>query len=209
MVPPEIHHDMRICIEDLVDIDLDESDVDEWRDEREVLDDRADIQHAENVYTEAGGMRKRDHLQPYGSKRHPSHLNAIFRAFVWSPRKIQTERFSHLVSGHICVSKWTASNAPWNMRRRGLLLRVTSLMLTMSARGADMNGETLYQEPSKQRAWITRHVFAGGRQVHVDVTIGLSAPNTEVLTAEDWKQGLEKFEDENNCENSSDDSDGK
>ena len=38
--------------------------------------------------------------------------------------------------------------------------------------------------------------------MHVDATIGL-------LTAEDWKQGLEKFEDENDCENSSDDSDGE
>ena len=44
--------------------------------------------------------------------------------------------------------------------------------------------------------------------MHVDVTIGLSAPNTEVLTAEDWKQALEESEDENDCENSSDDSDG-
>ena len=37
--------------------------------------------------------------------------------------------------------------------------------------------------------------------MHVDVTIGL-------LTAEDWKQALGKFEDENDCENSSDDSGG-
>ena len=36
----------------------------------------------------------------------------------------------------------------------------------------------------------------------------LSAPDTEVSTAGDWKQALEEFEDENNCDNSSDDSDG-
>ena len=50
MVPPEIPHDTRICIEDLVDPDFEESDVDEWRDEREVQDDRTDIQHAEFVH---------------------------------------------------------------------------------------------------------------------------------------------------------------
>ena len=98
-----------------------------------------------NLYTEADGMRKRDHLQALESKRHPSLLNAIFRAYVRSRRKIQTERFSQLISENSCVSKWTASNAPWNMRRRGLLLRVTSLMLTMSARGADINGEDVVQ----------------------------------------------------------------
>ena len=36
----------------------------------------------------------------------------------------------------------------------------------------------------------------------------LSAPDTEVSTTGDWKQALEEFEDENDCENSSDDSDG-
>ena len=44
--------------------------------------------------------------------------------------------------------------------------------------------------------------------MHVDDTMDLSGPDTEVLTAEDWKQALEEFEDENECENSSDDSDG-
>ena len=45
MVPPEIPHDTRICIED-----FEGSDVDEWRDEREVQDDGANIQHAEFVH---------------------------------------------------------------------------------------------------------------------------------------------------------------
>ena len=36
-------------------------------------------------------------------------------------------------------------------------------------KGPDINGETLYQEPSQKRAWTAHHVFAGGRQVHVAV----------------------------------------
>ena len=32
--PPEAPHDTRICIEDLVDTDIDESDIDELRDEK-------------------------------------------------------------------------------------------------------------------------------------------------------------------------------
>ena len=44
--------------------------------------------------------------------------------------------------------------------------------------------------------------------MHVDDTMDLSAPDTEVSTTGDWKQALEEFEDENDCENSSDDSDG-
>jgi len=58
------------------------------------------------------------------------------------------------------------------------------------------------QEPSAKRARIVYHV------VQVDDAMGLSAPDTEVLTAEDWKQALEEVEDENECESSSDDSDG-
>ena len=52
-------------------------------------------------------------------------------------------------------------------------------------KGTDINGETLYQEPSQKRAWTAHHVFTGGRQVHVDDTMDLSAPDTEVSTAED------------------------
>ena len=44
--------------------------------------------------------------------------------------------------------------------------------------GTDINGETLYQEPSKKKAWTVHHVFAGGRQVHFDDTMDLSAPDT-------------------------------
>ena len=57
------------------------------------------------------------------------------------------------------------------------------------------------QEPSKRRALNAHHLFAGGRQVHFDNTI-------EVWTIGNWKQALEEFEDENDCEKSSDDSDG-
>ena len=39
------------------------------------------------------------------------------------------------------------------------------------------------------------------------IRLDLSAPDTEVSTAGVWKQALEEFEDENDCENSSDDSD--
>jgi len=75
-------------------------------------------------------------------------------------------------------------------------------------KGTDINGETSYQEPSKKRAWIAPHLCAGGRQVHVDETMDLSVPDTEVSTTGDWKQALEEFEDGSDCENSSDDSDG-
>ena len=44
--------------------------------------------------------------------------------------------------------------------------------------------------------------------MHVDDTMDLSATDTEVSTTGDWKQALEEFEDENDRENSSDDSDG-
>ena len=47
VLSPEIPHDTRICIEDLVDTDFDVSDSDELRDEREVQDENADIRHAE------------------------------------------------------------------------------------------------------------------------------------------------------------------
>ena len=46
VAPPEIPHDTRICIEDLVDTDIDESDIDELRDEREVQDENVDNRHA-------------------------------------------------------------------------------------------------------------------------------------------------------------------
>ena len=48
--------------------------------------------------------------------------------------KIQIERFSQWMSGNSCVSKWFVSKTTWNLRRRDLLLRMTSLRLTMSAR---------------------------------------------------------------------------
>ena len=59
-----------------------------------------------------------------------------------------------------------------------------------------------------KRACIAHHSLASGRQVHVNDTMDLSAPDTEVSTTGGWKQALEEFEDENDCENSSDDSDG-
>ena len=48
--PPEVPHDTRICIEDLVDTDIDESDIDELRDEQEVQGENMDIRHAELVH---------------------------------------------------------------------------------------------------------------------------------------------------------------
>ena len=51
----------------------------------------------------------------------------------------------------------------------------------------DINEKTLFQESSKKRAWIAHHLFAGGRQVHIDDTLDLSAPDKEVSTAGDWK----------------------
>ena len=50
VVPPELRHDTRICIEDLADTDIDESDIDELRDEREVQDENVDIRHGELVH---------------------------------------------------------------------------------------------------------------------------------------------------------------
>ena len=72
-------------------------------------------------------------------------------------------------------------------------------------KGTDINEETWYQEPPKKR---THHLVAGGRKVHVDDTMNLSATDTEASTAEDWKQVLEEFEDENDCKSSIDGSDG-
>ena len=46
VLPPEVPHDTRICIEDLADTDTDESDSDELRVEREVQDESADNRHA-------------------------------------------------------------------------------------------------------------------------------------------------------------------
>jgi len=117
VLPPGLLHDTRICIEDL---DFDETGRDELRQEREMQDEcrRWNAQTAATWVKEASKLLKRD-----------------FQAYVWSLRKIQTERLSHWMSGNSCLSKWTASKAPWNMRRRGLLLRMWSLVLTMSARG--------------------------------------------------------------------------
>ena len=39
MVPPEIPHDTRVCIEDIVNTDFDESDNDELREKREMQDE--------------------------------------------------------------------------------------------------------------------------------------------------------------------------
>ena len=75
-------------------------------------------------------------------------------------------------------------------------------------KGTDINGETLCQEPSRKRAWNAHHLFPGGQQVHIEDTMDLSASDTGVSTAGDWKQALDEFEDENDCENSSDDGDG-
>ena len=47
----------------------------------------------------------------------------------------------------------------------------------------DINEKTLFQESSKKRAWIAQHLFADGRQVHIDDTMELSAPDKEVSTA--------------------------
>ena len=58
-------------------------------------------------------------------------------------------------------------------------------------KGTDINGETLYQEPSKKRAWNAHHLFPGGQQVHIEDTMDLSAPDTGASTAGDWKQALE------------------
>jgi len=55
--------------------------------------------------------------------------------------------------------------------------------------GTDINGETLYLEASRKRAWNAHHLFAGGRQVHFDDT-------TEVWTIGDWKQVLSETDDE-------------
>ena len=44
VVPLEVPHDTRICIEDLVDTNFDESDVDELRDEKKAKQSRAGTQ---------------------------------------------------------------------------------------------------------------------------------------------------------------------
>ena len=47
--PPEVPYDTRICIENLVDTDSDESDIDELREEREVRGNSVEIGPAELV----------------------------------------------------------------------------------------------------------------------------------------------------------------
>ena len=118
MVPPEIPHDTRICIEDL---GFEESDSDELREEREMQDEcrRWNAQTRSSAVTwvkKASKLLKRD-VQGLRMESEEDPVGEV------------------LISGNTCVSKWTASKAPWNMRRRSLLLRRTSLMLTMSARG--------------------------------------------------------------------------
>ena len=49
-MPTEVPHDTRICIEDLADTDIDESDSDELREEREVQDESVDNRHAKLVH---------------------------------------------------------------------------------------------------------------------------------------------------------------
>ena len=72
VVPSEVPHDMRICIEDLVDTDIDDS-----REEREVQEESVDIRRAEVVRRN----RWNPHLKPSAAtwvkERHPSRKRML------------------------------------------------------------------------------------------------------------------------------------
>ena len=183
VVPPEVPHDTRICIEDLV---FDESDSDELRDDREMQDEvrRWNAQTEATWVKEASKLPKRDFQgirmesdeDPDGEARSLDEWRQLRVEMDWLEDGLEDETES---SSSACDESYAENEC----------------------KGTDINGETLYQEPSKRRAWNAHHLFAGGRHVHFDDTI-------EVWTIGDWKQALEEFDDENDCENSSDDSDG-
>ena len=188
MVPPEKPHDTRTCIED---DDFDESGS---RELREMQDEcrRWDAQTEATWVKDASTSLKRDFSGPtYGvGGIYPD--GEVLTMDEWKQLCVKVDR----LEGDVEHETEKSSSA------------YDESYADNECEGTDINGETLYQEPSKKRAWIAHHLFAGGRQVHVDDTMDLSAPDTEVATAGDWMQALEEFEDENDCENSSDDSDG-
>ena len=183
VVPPEVPHDTRIGIEDL---DFNESDSDELRDDREMQDEvrRWNAQTEATWVKEASKLPKRDFQgirmqsdeDPDGEALTLDEWRQLRVEMDWLEDGLEDETES---SSSACDESYAENEC----------------------KGTDINGETLYQEPSKRRAWNAHHLFAGGRQVHFDETI-------EVWTIGDWKQALEEFKDENDCENSSDDSDG-
>ena len=155
MVPPEIPHDARTCIEDL---DFDESDSDELREEREMQDDVHD------------GMRR---LRPLGSKRHPDFQGLrmesdedpdgeVLTMYEWKQLCVEMDRLEGAME-HETEESSSACDGSY---------------ADNECKGTDINGETLHQEASKKRGWTAHHVFAGGRQVHFDDTMNLSAPDT-------------------------------
>ena len=58
VAPLEIPHDTRICIEDLVDTNFDESDVDELRDEKKAKQSRARTQEPVKKQTARDGTQR-------------------------------------------------------------------------------------------------------------------------------------------------------
>ena len=195
MVPQEIPHDTRICIEDL---DFDETDRDELR-KREMQDEcrRWNAQTEATWSKEASKLLKRDFQGP-GMELEEDPDGEVLTLDEWKQLCVEMDRLEGAMEHETdeSSSAYDESSAAYD-----------ESSAVNEFKGTDINGETLDQEPSKKRAWTAHHVFAGGRQVHFDDTMDFSAPDTEVSTAGDWKQALEEFEDENDCENSSDDSD--
>ena len=183
VVPPEVPHDTRICIEDL---DFDESDSDELRDDREMQDEvrRWNAQTEATWVKEASKLPKRD-FQGIRMESDEDPDGEALSLDEWRQLRVEIDRLEDGLEDETESSSSACDES----------------YAENECKGTDINGETLYQEPSKRRAWNAHHLFAGGRHVHFDDTI-------EVWTIGDWKQALEEFDDENDCENSSDDSDG-
>ena len=89
VVPPEEPHDTRICIEDLVDMEIDQLKDDEKKGKqpgigtpepvemKEKCKERVSTFDMQNLCTKRDGIIRRNHLQPLGSKRHPSRKRVL------------------------------------------------------------------------------------------------------------------------------------
>ena len=174
VVPPEVPHDTRICTEDL---DFDESDSD-----REMQDEvrRWNVQTEATWVKEASKLLKRD-FQGLRMESEDDPDGEALTLNEWRQLCVERDRLQDALE-----DETESSSSAYD-----------ESFAENECKGTDIDGETSYQEPSKKRALNAHHLFAGGRQVHFDDTM-------QVCTIGNWKQALEEFEDESNCENSSD-----
>ena len=160
MVPPEIPHDARTCIEDL---DFDESDSVELREEREMQDEcrRWNAQTEAAWVKEASKLLKCD-FQGLRMESDEDPDGEVLTMYEWKQLCVEMDRLEGAME-HETEESSSACDGSYGDNE---------------CKGTDINGETLHQEASKKRGWTAHHVFAGGRQVHFDDTMNLSAPDT-------------------------------